>query len=210
MNPNKFKKLYQHYVNHFGASEEPKIFHPNTPQGMPHIDVIRIMPTADRPFQVLATIGASDIKLKRVHGDLSSRNEYVTFLPADWDEKELPWVMNLLMATAVYPAVTGEDVSYSHTLDMADGFLARFQGDDFNMIGAGLLFPEACESTDVLRCRTGLLEIVTILHMMPLTRAEMNKIIARREKGEPDWSDMFYPEDDEAFGKMPFLCARKR
>ena len=46
--------------------------------------------------------------------------------------------------------------------------------------------------------------------MMPLTRAEMDEIIARREKGQPDWSDMFYPEDDEAYEKQPYLCVCKR
>ena len=77
------------------------------------------------------------------------------------------------------------------------------------MTAVGLLFPEVTAS-GVLRCKTGLFENVTILQMMPLTRAEMDEIIARREKGHPDWSDMFYPEDDEAYEKQPYLCVCKR
>lgn len=212
MNEKKFNKLYQHYIKHFGADEEPMIFHNlvDAP-GMLHIDVVSLAPTKERPFRVLATIGASDHAMRPKPASLTDRNEYVTFVPASWDlnTPEHHWVLMLLQEVAQFPHGQQTMLTYAHTLDFSAP-MADMQSDDFNMCGAGLLFPEACASTDVLRCKTGLLETVTILHMMPLTRAEMDAIISQREKGEPDWSDMFYPEDDTAGNHLPFLCARKR
>ena len=138
------------------------------------------------------------------------------FVPADWDLQvpEHRWVLVLLEDVAQYPLSASTMITYSHTLDYS-GPMADLQSDDFNMCGAGLLFPQVCEDTNVLRCKTSLLETVTILHMMPLTMAEMNEINRRRKEGNvadggPDWSDMFYPEDDAEYETLPFLCARKR
>lgn len=217
MNQKKFDKLYQHYIKHFGADEEPMILHPlaYAPDSL-HIDVVCLAPTKERPYQVLGTIGASDYAMKPKPHSLTDRNEYVTFVPADWDlnAPEHRWIVHLLEAVAQYPHEAKTMVTYSHTLDLTV-MLEELQSDDFNMCGAGLLFPEVCDDTSVLRCKTGLFETVTILHMMPLTRAEMDAIIERRKQGDPaqgdhDWSDMFYPEDDAAYEKLPFLCARKR
>ncbi|MBR6667552.1 MAG: suppressor of fused domain protein [Clostridia bacterium] len=212
MNQKKFDKLYQHYIKYFGAEKEPMIFHNvvDTPESL-HIDVVHLAPTEDRPFQVLATIGTSDHAMRPKPHSLSDRNEYITLLPADWDvnDEKYRWVLVLLQEVAQYPHEANTMLTYSHTLDFTIP-MKELQSDDFNMCGAGLLFPQVCENTNILRCKTGLFENVTILHMMPLTRTEMDEIIARREKGQPDWSDMFYPEDDAAYGKLPFLCACKR
>lgn len=217
MNQKKFDKLFQHYIRHFGADEEPMIYHnlADAPD-MLHIDVVSIAPTKERPYRVLATIGASDYAMRPKPHSLTDRNEYVTFVPADWDlqSPEHRWVLMLLQEVAQFPHGQQTMITYSHTLDFSAP-MADLQSDDFNMCGAGLLFPQVCEDTDVLRCRTGLLETVTILHMMPLTRAEMDAIILRRKHGNPaegdhDWSDMFYPENDAEYDKLPFLCARRR
>lgn len=212
MNQKKFDKLYQHYIKHFGADKEPTIFHTIVDEpGSLHVDVVSLDPMKDRPYRVLATIGASDYAMRPKPHSLTDRNEYVTFVPADWDlnAPEYRWIINLLQQVAQYPHEAQTLVTYAHTLDMTC-VMEELQSDDFNMCGAGLLFPQVCEDTNVLRCKTGLLETVTILHMMPLTRAEMDTIIERRKQGNPDWSEMFYPEDDAADSKLPFLCARKR
>lgn len=217
MNQKKFDRLFQHYIRYFGAEEEPMIYHTIVDEpGALHIDVVSLAPTKDRPFRVLATIGASDHAMRPKPHDLSDRNEYVTFVPADWDldAPEYRWIVNLLQMVAQYPHEAETMITYSHTLDMT-AVMEELHSEDFNMCGAGLLFPQVCDDTNVLRCRTGFFETVTILHMMPLTRAEMDEINRRRQEGViadggPDWSDMFYPEDDEAYACMPFLCARKR
>lgn len=214
MNQKKFDKLYQHYIKYFGADEEPMIFHTivDAP-GALHVDVVSLAPTKDRPYRVLATIGASDHAMRPKPHSLTDRNEYVTFIPADWDlnAPEHRWVVTLLQEVAQFAHEAKTMITYAHTLDFS-GPMQELQSEDFNMCGAGLLFPQACEDTGVLRCKTGLMETVTILHMAPLTRAEMDAIIARREQGDPEWSDMIYPEDDAAWegGQLPFLCARKR
>lgn len=211
MNEKKFNKLYQHYVKYFAAQEEPRIFHPQTPEGELHVDIVLIKPSRPFPFQVLCTIGASDVRMKKDPRTISDRNEYVTFVPADWDMTAAKnrWVLNLLGAVAHYPLETGELITYSHTIDCSE-MLEELQSDDFNMTAAGLLFPEVTAS-GVLRCKTGLFENVTVLHLMPLTAVELNEINRRRENGTPDWTDMFYPEDGESWATShPYLCARKR
>lgn len=212
MNQKKFDKLYRHYIKYFGTDKEPMIFHNvvDAP-GALHVDVVRLAPTKDRPYQVLATIGASDHAMRPKPHSLTNRNEYVAFVPADWDlnTPEHRWIVNLLQIVAQYPREATTMITYSHTLDLS-AVMEELQSDDFNMCGAGLLFPQVCADTNILRCKTGLMETVTILHMMPLTRAEMDAIISRRKEGAPDWSDMFYPEDDATYEKLPFLCARKR
>lgn len=212
MNMKKFDRLHDHYLKYFGTEEEPTIFHSLADEpGTLHIDVLHLKPTSRRPYQVLATIGASDYQMKPKPHSLTDRNEYVTFLPAHWDlsKPEYRWVLVLLEEVAQYPHAAKTMISYSHTLDFSSQ-MAELQSDDFNMCGAGLLFPQVCEDANVLRCKTGLLETVTILHMMPLTREEMDTIIQRRKLGNPDWTEMFYPEVDAAYEKPPFLCARKR
>lgn len=212
MNQKKFDKLYQHYIRYFGADEEPMIFHTLVDEpGTLHVDVVSLGPTKERPFRVLATIGASDHAIRPRPQSLSDRNEYVTFVPADWDlnAPEHRWVLTLLQEVAQFPHSESTMITYSHTLDLS-AVMSDLQSEDFNMCGAGLLFPQVCQDTGVLRCKTGLLETVTILHMMPLTRDEMDRIIKRRALNDPDWTDMFYPEDNAAYDALPFLCARKR
>lgn len=217
MNQKKFDKLYQHYIRYFGADEEPMIIHSlaDDPDAL-HVDIVHLPPTKDRPFQVLATIGASDHAMRPKPHSLSDRNEYVTFLPAEWnlEAQEHRWVLGFLNAVAQFAHDERTMITYSHTMDLTI-LVKELLSEDFNMCGAGLLFPQVCEDTSVLRCKTGLFETVTILHMMPLTRTEMDKIIALRQlsnpaSGDADWSFMFYPEDDAACEKLPFLCARKR
>lgn len=212
MNQKKFDKLFHHYIRYFGADEEPMILHTivDAP-GTLHVDVVCLAPTKARPFQVLATIGASGYVMKPKPRSLTDRNEYITFIPADWDVStpEHRWIVNLLQEVAQYPHEAKTMITYSHTLDFSAP-MSDLQSDDFNMCGAGLLFPQICEDTNVLRCKTGLMETVTILHMMPLTRAEMDRIIELRQQGTPDWSDMFYPEDEAESAQAPYLCARKR
>lgn len=209
MNEKKFDRLFQHYIRYFGIDAEPTIFHPtaDAPDTL-HIDVVHLKPTADRPYHVLATIGASDYRMKPRPRGLSNRNEYVTFVPAAWDPAapEHRWILSMLALVAQYPHEDKTTLTYAHTIDLKP-VTEEWQGDDFNMEGAGLLFPQAVPDTSILHCRTGLFETVTILHMMPLSRAEMETIIQRRRDGTPDWTDMFYPE--EGFD-LRFLCARKR
>lgn len=209
MNQRKFDKLQAHYLKYFGAEEEPKILHSLVDEpGTLHIDMIYLRPTTSRPYQVLATIGASDYPMKPKPHSLTNRNEYVTFLPSDWDlsKPECHWIVPLLAMVSHYPHDARTMISYSHTMDCSSQ-MEDLQSDTFNMCGAGLLFPQICEDPNILRCKTGLFETVTILQMMPLTRAEMDEIIKRRKQRNPDWTDMFYPESGS---DSRFLCACKR
>ncbi len=200
-----FDKLYQHYLRFFGGYQEPTILHQIvTPPDALHVDIVVFPATKERPYQVLATIGASEYAMKQAPGGLSNRNEYVTFVPADWDmnDKANHWLWVMLQSIASYPRESGMTISYGHDLDLSADM--ENAPDGVNMIGAVLLFPQAFP-VEVLRCKTGLFSNVTILHMMPITRAEMDQ-----QMQNPDFcTDRFYPNDepDEA---LSFVCARSR
>ncbi len=200
-----FDKLFDHYCRFFGSEPEPKIFHPRMPENEKgwHLDIVLFAPTEERPYQVLATIGASDYAMKGRFADLSNRNEYVTFVPANWDlsDPKNRWVLHMLQVAAAYPREEQTVFTYGHDLDLS---VIMEDYPDTNMVGAVLLFPEAYP-VDILRCRTGLTSRATILHMMPVTRAELDE-----QMKDPEWcSDHFYPEDDLS-ATPSFLCARQR
>ncbi len=200
-----FDRLFEHYCQYLGGDPEPRILHPrnqNDPDG-PHLDVVLFAPTPERPFQVLATIGASEYAMKGHFGSLTNRNEYITFAPADWDftAPEHRWLLHMLQVVAAYPRQEQAMLTYAHSLDLS---VIMEEYPETNMIGAALMFPEVCEP-DILRCKTGLFSTATILHMMPITRAEMDEQLRY-----PDWcTERFYP-DDEPDEAMSFLCARNR
>lgn len=200
-----FDKLFQHYIRHFGCEKEPTIIHPIvTGSEELHVDIVHFPATAERPFQVLATIGASEYAMKGAPKSLSNRNEYVTFVPADWDmgDKANHWLLYMMQEVACYPKASGVFISYGHDLDLSP--VMDNLPDDVNMVGAALIFPQVYDPT-ILRCKTGLFSTVTILHLMPITRAEMDE-----QMKNPDWcSERFYP-NDEVDESMSFLCARNR
>lgn len=200
-----FDRLYNHYCRFFGGEPEPKILHPQLPKGAKgfHLDMVLFEATAERPYQVLATIGASEYAMKGNFADLSNRNEYVTFVPADWNlsDPQHRWLLHMMQVVAAYPREEQTILTYAHDLDLS---VIMEDYPDTNMAGAVLLFPEDYP-LDILRCKTGLLSTVTILHMMPITQAEMDA-----QQQDRDWcSNHFYPED-AAEDDLSFLCARNR
>ena len=104
----------------------------------------------------------------------------------------------MLADVADFAAEERTDIYYADTIDLRAGSISR-AGDDVNMTHCLLLLPLNREDEDFMTCRSGLFSRVNIVHVMPITEAEMalNRAVLR---------DRFYP----ASGEACYLCARSR
>ena len=202
MNIKQFERISKHYERFFGSDQEPIIFHEvETTDGL-HVDVALFAASSKFPHQVIATIGASDYKMPQNTPSLSPYNEYMMFLPADFDMKDEKnkWAVNFLMRVAKYPYTNKTTLSYCHTMELRGLEVTP----DFNMTHAQIMFPEACESAEILRVKAGLFKTITFLQVMPITKNEWEAIV----KNGPEYLiDKIYPEDGSGTG---FLIAAKR
>lgn len=196
--------LKQHYQRMFEPLNDcPVAVRTNTAPGFPELQVMRML--ARRPdgqlMQVLGTIGASVTKLPRREGVPCQRNEYVTFLPADWDldDPKHKWVMDMLADASDFAAEQRVDFYYADRLDMREGTAPSHADADINMVGCMLLAPLNNEDEAFMTCRTGLFSRVNIVHVMPITAEEL-------EADRAGLRERFYPES----GEPRYLCARSR
>lgn len=175
----------------------------NTAPGRPGLIVMRIL--TQRPdgqlMQVLATIGASATRLPRREGIPNRRNEYVTFLPANWDVEDPKhrWIIDMLADISDFTATEHADLYYADRLDMRKGSALRQVDEDVNMAGCMMLLPLDSEDDSFISCRTGLFTRVNIVHAMPITTDEL-------EMARDGLRERFYPES----GDPCYISARNR
>ena len=207
LNPIARNLLMAHYEEVFQPLNDPEFAERDSdahPCG--GLVVVRMLTrTPDgRLMQAVATIGASQRALPRDKRDPNSgeaRNEYVIFVPADWDldKEENQWVLDLLGDLADYTCGEVErPLTYGHRLDMYGGDPDALP-EGVNMTGCILLEPFGGQRPELRSLRTGLFSRVSLLHAMPLTAGEM-------EMDEEALQERFYP----ASGEVRFLCARSR
>jgi len=204
LNPIARNLLEQHYKKLFQPLGDCTFSRRTNPRkGCPDLTVMRLLSRgADgQLMQVLATIGVSEFRLPRENGIPANRNEYVTFLPADWnmDDPKHRWVMDILADLSDYTAEEHVSIYYGHTMDMTDGDALYNADKDINMAGIVLLAPLNDESAECITCRTGFFSQVNIIHMMPVTAQELKLKPSELIK-------QFYPDS----GEVRFLCARQR
>lgn len=203
-NPLARNLLEQHYKKLFQPLGECTFTSRNNSRGgCPDLTVMRMLSRrADgQLMQVLATIGVSEFRLPREDGIPANRNEYVTFVPADWDmdDPKHRWVLDMLADLSDYTAENHVAIYYGHKVDMTDSDALYNADEDVSMAGVVLLAPLNDEREECITCRTGILSRVNIIHMMPVTGGELQQMpseLIRR----------FYPDSGEA----RYLCARKR
>lgn len=203
LNPIAQRLLASHYAEFFEPLNEPE-FAEREDESHPCAGLTVMRMLCRRPdgqmMQVLATIGASAHRLPREQGGGEARNEYITFLPADWDmdDEKNQWILDMLGDLADYTAEAKRPLTYGHSVDMY-GADPDFLPEDVNMSACALLSPFGSKKPELLTCRTGLLSRVSIIHMMPVTAVElMDGVDALKKR--------FWPES----GEVRFLCARKR
>lgn len=196
MKEREMERLTAHFNRYFEQGD-PIVLHPLYMN--PHIDVLKYPPTEKYPFWKLATMGASDYRMKGKN-PLGNRNEYMMFVDKeeDLDDKEtLLWYRSKLLMAAVYPLVMETMVTYGHSMEWPPE-----EGEE--MIGAFLEFPQVIEDSGILRCRLGLVKTAICLQVTLLTRSEIDTLL---ETGPMAFSQYLYPEEG---GPRHFLSQRRR
>ena len=195
--------LMAHYEEVFQPLNEPE-FAERDSEGHPCGGLLVVRMLCRRPdgqlMQVLATIGASQKRLPLDPEGGEARNEYVLFLPADWDleDEQHRWTLDLLGDLADYTCECGAPLTYGHSISMYKDDPEALP-EDVNMTCCVLLRPFGGARPEVLTCRTGLFSKVSIIHAMPVTAQEVET--------DPDALEKrFYP----ASGEVRFLCDRWR
>ena len=193
------KRFYEH-MDHYFEQTDSTVLHPIVDDGF-HVDVLLYKPSEKYPFWKLITMGASDFKMPRLQNSLGNRNEYMIFVDPELDltdREVLTWYYNILLSIAYYPAATNTAVTYAHSIEWGEA------EEGCDMEGAFLEFPQMIETTDILRCKLGLMKTVVCLQAITLTRSEIDKLM---EIGPQEFSSFLYPDDDS---KPHFLCEKKR
>lgn len=199
MNTNEMKKLEKHFDKYFEQSD-CIVVHPIVDNGL-HIDVLLYKPNGKYPFWKLVTMGASDYKMPPVQNSVSLYNEYIMFVDADVDlmnKETLNWYHNKLLLVASFAYFNKTHITYAHSFE--------WENDDPSdeMIAAFIEFPQIIETTEVLRCKTGLFKTVACLQVVLLNGAELDKLM---EIGPQAFSGFLYPDDDS---KPHFLSEQHR
>ncbi|MBQ6655125.1 MAG: suppressor of fused domain protein [Erysipelotrichaceae bacterium] len=196
MNVKEMDKLTEHFDRYF-QQNDCEVMHPLELD--PHIDVLVYKPNEKYHFWKLATMGASDYKMK-ANFSLGNRNEYLMFVDADedLDDKDvLHWYYTQLMEIALYPVTHDSYLTVGHSIEWKPE-----EGEE--MIGAFIDFPMIIEDTGILRCKLGLMKTAVCLQTVLLNRQEMDQLLASDPQ---QFSEYLYPEDGS---RKHFLSQRKR
>lgn len=187
--------LQAHYCRYF-EQDNPLILHPSAPDA--HIDILKFEPTEKYPFVKLATMGASEFRMKGKN-PLGNRNEYMMFIDAGEklnDNATLGWYLNKLADISLFAVLNETMVSYGHSLEWNES------GEE--IVGAYLEMPQIIEDSGILRCRLGLLKTAVCLQATLLNQAEMDQLA---KIGPQAFSEYLYPETGD---RCHFLSQRHR
>lgn len=196
MKQKEMEKLQNHFERYF--QQEGMVLHMLVDPTAYHIDVLLYRPTPQYPFWKLATMGASDFRMPVKKPSISDRNEYIMFVDGDenLDDREiLNWYHQQLLEIALYAPVNDTYISYGHSFEWET---------DEEMVAAYIELPQIIESTDILRCKLGLMKTAACLQVVLLNREELSQLMTM---GPEAFSNFLYPEDD---APSHFICQRTR
>ena len=193
------EKLTAHFDAYFGQTDS-MVLHPVVDMD-PHIDTLLYEPNEAYPWWKLVTMGASDYRMPVKKAPLGDRNEYIMLVdPAEnlRDAATVNRYLHLLMEVALYPPLNRQYITYGHSLEWEPA-----EGEE--MVGAFLEFPQIVPDPSVVRCRLGLGKTAACLLVVPLTRAELDRLL---EIGPEAFSLWLFPEEENA--PQHFLSEVKR
>ena len=210
-------KIVNHYKQFFGKNSDPEMyFADGQDEGDFGVIVLHFLPSDTFPYQVLATVGASEYKMpEKQSSAVSQRLEFMMFLDKDFDisKKENNWVVDFLLSVAYYPYESKASVSLWHTLDM---FPEQDKISDENHMTCGyIMLPHAVEDQGrktILHLKKGLFGKITFLQVMPINRLELDEHM----KNEHPYmlEEKFYPDSEkphvERAANTNFLTRAKR
>lgn len=193
------EKLTAHFDAYFGQSDS-LVLHPVVDM-QPHIDTLLYAPNEAYPYWKLITMGASDYRMPQKKAPLGDRNEYIMLVDPAEDLRDAATVnryLHLLMEVALYPPLNRQYITYGHSLEWEPE-----EGEE--MVGAFLEFPQIVPDPNVVRCKLSLGKTAVCLLVVPLTRAELDRLL---EIGSEAFSLWLFPEEESA--PQHFLSEVKR
>lgn len=192
-------KLIKHFDTYF-EQDDSTVLHPIVDNGL-HIDVLMYAPNKKYPFWKLVTMGASDYKMPPIQNTVGLNNEYIMFIDSETDltDKDvLMWYYEKLLTVATFAYYNKTHITYAHSFEWKN------EDPDDEMIAAFIEFPQIIGTTEILRCKLGLMKTVTCLQVVLLNKIELEKLM---EIGPMAFSDYLYPEDSS---DAHFLTERYR
>ncbi len=200
MKTKEMDKLIKHFDTYF-EQDDSTVLHPIVNDGL-HIDVLMYAPNEKYPFWKLVTMGASDYKMPPIQNTVGLNNEYIMFIDSEIDltDKEvLMWYYEKLLSVATFAYYNKTHITFAHSFE--------WKNEDPNdeMIAAFIEFPQIIGTTEILRCKIGLMKTVACLQVVLLNKEELEKLM---EIGPIAFSDYLYPEDDSSIAH--FLTERHR
>ena len=203
MNPIARHLLYNHYCDYLDPLNEPEFAQrQDANPALPPVEVVRMLIAGPghQLMQAICTMGVSDVRRRRGRAKSPRHVEFMALVPAAWDlqDPEHWWVMDMMANLCDFTMKTRTPIDVGHTIDMSpqEGDLP----EGVNMEGVVLL-PPAHGGDGIALCPTGLLRRVSVLMMLPVTRAELEE-----NRQHQTLLDRFAPKE----GNPVFLCARSR
>ncbi|MBQ7798990.1 MAG: suppressor of fused domain protein [Oscillospiraceae bacterium] len=199
MKTKEMDKLIKHFDLYFEQNDSI-VIHPIVDDGL-HIDVLMYTPNEKYPFWKLVTMGASDYKMPPVQKTVGLYNEYMMFVDSEIDltnKEVLMWYYEKLLNVATFAYYNNTHVTFAHSIEWKN------EDPDDEMVAAFVEFPQIIETTEILRCKLGLMKTVACLQVILLNKEELEKLM---EIGPLAFSDYLYPEDD---AEPHFLTERHR
>lgn len=191
------EKLTKHFDTYF-EQEDCDVLHPIVDGGL-HVDVLIYKPNKKYPFWKLVTLGASDYTMPRIPNTLGCNNEYIMFVDQSvdlLDKETVMWYYDKLIMVATFAYYNKTHITYGHSFEWKN----EDQNDE--MIGAFIEFPQIIGTTEILKCKTGLIQKVICLQAVLLNKEELEKLM---EIGPNEFSNYLYPED----GSKPHFLTEK-
>ena len=192
-------KLIKHFDTYF-EQDDSTVLHPIVDNGL-HIDVLMYAPNEKYPFWKLVTMGASDYRMPSIQNTVGLNNEYMMFVDSDIDLNDkdvLIWYYKNLLEVATYAYHNKTHITYGHSFEWKN------EDPDDEMIAAFIEFPQIIGTTEILRCKLGLMKTVACLQVVLLNKKELDNLM---EIGPMSFSDYLYPDDSS---DVHFLTERHR
>ena len=192
-------KFIKHFDTYFEQNDST-VLHPIVDDGL-HIDVLMYAPNEKYPFWKLVTMGASDYKMPPIQNTVGLNNEYIMFIDSEIDliDKDvLMWYYEKLLTVASFAYYNKTHITFAHSFEWEN------EDPDDEMIAAFIEFPQIIGTTEILRCKLGLMKTVACLQVVLLNKKELDKLM---EVGPIAFSNYLYPEDSST---AHFLTERHR
>lgn len=199
MKTKEMDKLIKHFDTYFEQNDST-VIHPIVDNGL-HIDMLMYAPNEKYPFWKLVTMGASDYRMPPIQNTVGLNNEYMMFIDPEIDLTDrgvFMWYYKNLLEVATYAYFNKTHITYGHSFEWKN------DDPDDEMIAAFIEFPQIMGTTQILKCKLGLMKTVACLQVVLLNKEELEKLM---EIGPIAFSDYLYPEDGS---KPHFLTERYR